>query len=109
MPSKHVFDLSDLCVECGEFLEDGHMTNCSSWRLGQSLSWREAVLTVLRESKTPLSPDQILNEIRLQGHRVFRVNSVSASSALRRALTGLTKTGIIELGQRTGRFLVASV
>jgi hypothetical protein len=61
---------------------DDHMLNCASWRIGQNLSWRESIILVLRASTASMSVADVVDEIRLQGYRSFRVDSVSVKSAV---------------------------
>jgi hypothetical protein len=106
MSNPELVQPTDLCSECGEFVPDGHMLNCSNWRLGQRLSWVDAVCLVLEGLGKPLSAEDLVAEVRRCGYRVFRTGSVSAQSAVRRALASLIKAGVVTQSVRPGHFVL---
>lgn len=97
-------DQNELCHTCGEFVGDGHMTGCPDWRLGQTVSWKQAVLVVLHASPGPCSIDDLLSEIRLRQLRSFRQGSSCARTACRRAVTDLCGGGEVMRHAATGLF-----
>lgn len=106
MPNPKLAQPTDLCSECGEFVGDGHMLNCSNWRLGQRLSWVDAICSALEELGKPLSAEDLVAEVRRCGYRVFRTGSASAQSAVRRALASLVKAGVVARSVRPGHFVL---